>query len=209
MTDRPISIKPDHPGQKPLSRLAAGSLAQRVLFMSIALFGLPLLIHTFFLYHREYRENVADALITMRSLAESRALYMEQMIQNQLTILQALVDDLPEGARNKNEFLKNEANEYGVDDLFYVAFDKNQKPVCDDLFCRDPADQPLIQQAIQDGKLVFIVKRADKEESVTITIPVLGPYSPTWPLNCQKSDAIIRQTAALAMQPANLQGIHR
>lgn len=34
-----------------------------------------------------------------------------------------------------------------------------------------------------DGKLAFTVKRADKEETVTITIPVLGSYSKTWPLN--------------------------
>ncbi len=165
MTDPSITIKPDHQEQKPFSRRAAGSLAQRVLFMSIALLGLPLLIHSFFLYHREYRDNVADAFITMRSLAESRALYMEQMIQNQLTILQALIDDLPEAAREQNLFLKSEAKEYGVDELFYVAFDSNQNPVCEDLFCRDSTVLPFIQQSIQSGKLIFINPNStDKNE---------------------------------------------
>lgn len=129
--------------------------------MCIALLGLPLLIHTFFLYHREYRENVNEALITMRALAESRALYLEQMIQSQLTILQALIDDLPAEKRGQNEFLKNEGKEYGVDELFYVAFDENQKPVCDELFCRDPAVQPFIQQAIQNKSLIFIHPNAE------------------------------------------------
>ena len=105
MTDRSITIKPDHQEQKPFRAVLPARWPRRVLFMSIALLGLPLLIHTFFLYHREYHENIADAFITMRSLAESRALYLEQMIQNQLTILQALVDDLPEkAARSKMNF---------------------------------------------------------------------------------------------------------
>jgi len=165
MTDPSISIKRDHQEQKPLSRLAAGSLAQRVLFMSIALLGFPLLIHTFFLYHREYRENITDAFVTMRSLAESRALYMEQMIGNQLTILQALSDTLPWPTREKNEFLKKQAKEYGVEELFYVTFDKDQKPICDDLFCRDPSVQPFIQKGIEKGTLVFInPNAADKNE---------------------------------------------
>ena len=55
-----------------------------------------------------------------------------------------------------------------------------------------------------DGKLAFAVKRADKEESVTIAIPVLGAYSKTWPLNCKKSDTIIRQAAEFLAQPENL-----
>lgn len=45
------------------------------------------------------------------------------------------------------------------------------------------------------GKLVFTVKRGEKSETVTITLPALGEYSPDFPLNCPKSDAIIRKAA--------------
>ena len=55
-----------------------------------------------------------------------------------------------------------------------------------------------------DGKLVFAIKRADKAESVAIAIPVLGAYSKTWPLDCKKSDTIIRQAAEFLTQPENL-----
>jgi len=55
-----------------------------------------------------------------------------------------------------------------------------------------------------DGKLIFTIKRGDKEESVALTIPVLGAYSKTWPLNCKKSDTIVRQAAAFLAQPENL-----
>ena len=46
--------------------------------------------------------------------------------------------------------------------------------------------------------------RPEKEESVAITIPVLGAYSKTWPLNCKKSDTIIRQAAEFLAQPDRL-----
>lgn len=53
-----------------------------------------------------------------------------------------------------------------------------------------------------DGKLVFAVKDdvdAD-EQAVEVEIPVLGSYSRTWPLDCEKSQTIIRQAAAYYAQ---------
>jgi hypothetical protein len=64
--------------------------------------------------------------------------------------------------------------------------------------------EALTAAEASDGKLVFAIKRGDKEASVTLTIPVLGAYSRTWPLNCKKSDTIIRQAAAFLGQPENL-----
>lgn len=49
-----------------------------------------------------------------------------------------------------------------------------------------------------DGKIVLAVrdnKNAPIQE-VTVTIPVLGAYSDTWPLNCPKSEKIVRNLAA-------------
>ncbi len=52
-----------------------------------------------------------------------------------------------------------------------------------------------------DGCVVLSVR--DSEESpvqqVTVKIPVLGAYSETWPLNCAKSDKIVRDLAARLM----------
>lgn len=49
-----------------------------------------------------------------------------------------------------------------------------------------------------DGKLVFDVvpEEGKATKQVTVVIPVLGAYSPTWPLNCKKSQAIIKTAAA-------------
>lgn len=145
MTDSLLTIKNDSQEAKRISKRAAGSLAGRILIMSIALLGLPLLIHTFFLYHREYRENVDDALLTMRSLAESRALYIEQMIENQQTILEALSKDLPLSELESNEYLNKEAKEYELDDLFSVHYEK--VPICDRPLCNDPTFQSVLEQS--------------------------------------------------------------
>jgi Family of unknown function (DUF6288) len=45
-----------------------------------------------------------------------------------------------------------------------------------------------------DGKINLKIKDLG---DVLVTIPVLGAYSPTWPLNCKKSDKIVRGLADL------------
>jgi len=54
--------------------------------------------------------------------------------------------------------------------------------------------QIVIAAEATDGVLEFMVKeKADaKAEQVIVKIPVLGAYSRTWPLNCPKSDKIVR-----------------
>lgn len=56
----------------------------------------------------------------------------------------------------------------------------------------------LTSAEAMDGKLVFEVREAGglKIKQVELQIPVLGAYSETWPLNCAKSRAIIKQAAA-------------
>ena len=48
-----------------------------------------------------------------------------------------------------------------------------------------------------DGVLTFVVQPADSEKTkqVTVKIPVLGPYSDTFPLNCEKSKKIVADAA--------------
>lgn len=49
-----------------------------------------------------------------------------------------------------------------------------------------------------DGKVVLAVKDDEKAPvvNVTVEIPVLGAYSDTWPLECPKSEKIVRNLAA-------------
>jgi len=55
----------------------------------------------------------------------------------------------------------------------------------------------ITQAEATDGKVVLAVREDEKSpvQNVTVTIPVLGAYSKTWPLNCEKSDRIVRQLA--------------
>lgn len=45
-----------------------------------------------------------------------------------------------------------------------------------------------------DGKIVLQIQ---DQGAVAVSIPVMGAYSPTWPLNCPKSDKIVRHLADL------------
>ena len=51
----------------------------------------------------------------------------------------------------------------------------------------------LAKAEATDGVVKLTIK--GEAEAVTVKIPVLGAYSKTWPLNCPKSDKIVRQVA--------------
>jgi len=55
----------------------------------------------------------------------------------------------------------------------------------------------LTKAEASDGQMIFGVTSADgkSQRKETVRIPVLGPYSKTWPLNCKKSSKIIEQAA--------------
>jgi hypothetical protein len=55
-----------------------------------------------------------------------------------------------------------------------------------------------------DGILKFVIK--GEAEPITVTIPVLGAYSKTWPLDCPKSEKIVRNFADYISDPANPKG---
>ncbi|MFN4872371.1 MAG: DUF6288 domain-containing protein, partial [Akkermansiaceae bacterium] len=61
----------------------------------------------------------------------------------------------------------------------------------------------LTKAEATDGKMVFDVTSADgkTQRKETVTIPVLGAYSKTWPLNCPKSKRIIDEAAAFYSNP--------
>lgn len=59
-----------------------------------------------------------------------------------------------------------------------------------------------------DGVLKFMIKdnAAAAAKEVVVKIPVLGAYSKTWPVNCPKSDQIIRNFADYLSQPKASKG---
>ena len=68
--------------------------------------------------------------------------------------------------------------------------------------------QALTEAEATDGKLSFDVTSPDgrNQRKQLIEIPVLGRYSDTWPLNCPKSDKIVRDAAEFFAQPQWLKG---
>ena len=52
--------------------------------------------------------------------------------------------------------------------------------------------QLITNAEASDGRIDLLIKNKGK---VTVTIPVFGEYSPSWPLNCPKSEKIVRNLA--------------
>ncbi len=65
--------------------------------------------------------------------------------------------------------------------------------------------QILAKAEATDGRIKFSLK--GKPQSVTVKIPVLGAYSKTWPLDCPKSDKIVRQVADYLSSPKATEGL--
>jgi len=57
-----------------------------------------------------------------------------------------------------------------------------------------------------DGVLKFGFKRDAKAGSAMVTIPALGAYSATWPVDCAKSEKIVRQIADFLISIQNEEG---
>lgn len=66
----------------------------------------------------------------------------------------------------------------------------------------------ITQAEATDGVMKFLVKATSdaKAEEVIVKIPVLGAYSKTWPLNCPKSDKIVRGFADYLGKPDSNKG---
>ena len=65
--------------------------------------------------------------------------------------------------------------------------------------------QILAKAEASDGILKFVIK--GQARPVTVKVPILGAYSKTWPLNCPKSDKIVRQVADYLAKPESNKGI--
>lgn len=60
----------------------------------------------------------------------------------------------------------------------------------------------ITQAEATDGVVALVVRDAPDapEQTVEVRIPVLGAYSTSWPLDCEKSDRVVRDLAAWAAQ---------
>lgn len=65
--------------------------------------------------------------------------------------------------------------------------------------------QILAEAEASDGLVKFMIKGETK--LITVKIPVLGAYSDSWPLNCPKSDKIVRQVADYLSQEKTTKGL--
>lgn len=65
--------------------------------------------------------------------------------------------------------------------------------------------QILADAEATDGVLRFAIR--GHNETIKVKIPVLGKYSKTWPLNCAKSEKIVRQVADYLSKPDSTKGL--
>lgn len=80
-------------------RASAGSLARRVVLISIALLAFPLLLHTLFLYREEYQQKIEDIQLTVRVIGEAQKALLEERMELLWNLLDAVGEDYGNFAR--------------------------------------------------------------------------------------------------------------
>lgn len=80
MSERKITIKP----------YRGGSLGLRVFFISFLLLVLPLFFHAFFLYKKEYVQQIEDVRLTLKIIGEGQRALLEEKIQMQWHVLDSV-----------------------------------------------------------------------------------------------------------------------
>ena len=78
------------PDQKIRIKSAAGSLAWRVVAVSLCLLVLPLLLHSLYLYRADDQHNKEDILAMLRASARGQKILLEERFQMQWALLSAL-----------------------------------------------------------------------------------------------------------------------
>jgi len=74
---------------------------------------------------------------------------------------------------------------------------------------RVPLGEAIGEAEANEGKLVLKVGRSGRTLSVTVTLPVMGAYGSDWPAKCDKSSAIIQQTAQYVQAAQDKDGSYR
>ncbi|NCF81779.1 MAG: hypothetical protein GWP74_09205, partial [Proteobacteria bacterium] len=69
---------------------------------------------------------------------------------------------------------------------------------------RVPLGQQLGAAEANDGDLVLGILRSGNPTNVTVTVPVLGPYEATWPLDCAKSSNVVDTVAQYVIDSGEL-----
>ncbi|HSX27132.1 MAG TPA: SpoIIE family protein phosphatase [Chlamydiales bacterium] len=76
-----------------------GSLARRVLLVSLLLLVIPLFLQSLFLYRQEYKQKLEDVQEILTILAKEREGLIQQMILMDWALLDAVIHDVPEHSK--------------------------------------------------------------------------------------------------------------
>ncbi len=133
--------------------------------------------------------NVQDAFESLGLLAQSRALYIDQLIKNQQNLLEALWDDLPAHENERNAFLEQEARQYKSVDQFIYAPLVDGLPACEAPLCQDPSYRPFLQKALERDQYVFINPFSETEATYLDVCKTIPSVKDATALFCAVSDA--------------------
>lgn len=174
--------------------LYKGSLALRVLAVSIIVFALPMLIYFMIVFRQGYDQRLLDTALRLHDLGSSRALQLSQQIkfnQRVLDIVNQTLDlyfhlssekspvqvtkaILEEKQAEINTILTDAAAESGFSALFFLSLIPGERAVC--TFSSDPSlighdysSDPFIKKVLKAGSASVVTYSANSFDKLLYT----------------------------------------
>jgi len=109
-----------------------GSLALRVLFLSVIILVVPLFFHTIVSYRHEYESSKKELFQELKILAKGREYLIERMRTFQISALAVLEDQISKDMsfQELDEYLQEAASKLRVSKIFYVEDNQYGELVC-------------------------------------------------------------------------------
>lgn len=157
-------------------RFYRGSLALRVLIISIVVIALPLLVYFVFVYHQEYSSRLREISVRLHDLGKSRAEKLSQMTRYNMQIIdiiQQVIDDGEftggEDSEQLSRFLEDVAIGGHLASAYYISIEPGPRYIGTassdpSLVGQDFSADRYIENVLVQGQVSFLAHGASLNE---------------------------------------------
>lgn len=153
-------------------RFYRGSLALRVLILSVVVIAFPLMVYFVFIYQQQYASRLADIAIRLHDLGSSRAQFLSQKNRFDLHVIdivqQVMYDQALYHAHNApqfSRFLTDVATGAELASVYYISLEPGSEFICTaasdpELIGQDFSSDRYVEDVLVRGRTSFLAHGA-------------------------------------------------
>ncbi len=157
---------------KPSKYRIRGTLATRILIITLLLLAFPLLVHTLFMYENEHEKAERDLVEELSLIARGESLYLEQYIHTRYNFLDIVSANLPlESDAGLNQFFSMWDEVFSPSSLLYLQMQGEKLLVIASSISEKIGENfSFVKQELFKKKFVFL-----QEDTFLIAVSIFDP----------------------------------